>query len=206
MKNEDVGNDFGNGDLDLFTFLDSPLSGKDFCEMYDYNYNTVKRRISRDLNCRWDYQRYYLSDKIGFTLTEDDFRYPKTYKSKCKHFSNRFARVLIRERFKELRDEFSPAVMKGNLTNSLHDLHYVINDYKRYYGNPTDEQYFKKKINKYLGLIEESFNVMFEFYRESLNFVEDRREGNKYDENELNDFLLVNEWLKKAKKKEKDKK
>lgn len=201
MKNKNVGNDFGNGDLDLFRY-----SGSELCEMYSMNYNTIKRRINRDFHCRYEPERFYSCDRIGFVLDEKDFRYPQNRKSKCKYFSNRFAKVLIKERHKELRDEFCPAVIKGNLTNSLHDLHYVINDYKRYYGNPTDEKYFKKKINKYLNRIEDSFNVMFEFYRESLGFVEEYRKDSKYDENELNDFLVVNELLKKSKKKEKDKK
>lgn len=210
MKNKDVGNDSGNGDLDLFTFGGRPFSGKEFCELFDYNYNTVKRRISRDLNCEWDWQRFYLPDRIGFTLTEEDFRYPKTYKSKCKHFSNRFARVLIRDRFKELREEFNPRTLNSNLKSNLHALTFVINDYKRYYGNPIDERHFKKKIKKYLDSIEEDFNLMSVFYRESLEFVQicrdESEDFDEFGENNLNLFLLANKFAKKAKELNKNKK
>lgn len=203
MENKDIGSDYGSGDLDLFTFFDRPCSGRDFCDMYDLNYNTVKRRISRDLHCQDESKRFYCSNDIGFVMSERDFRYPDSYKSKCKHFSNRFAKALIKERHKELRFEFNPLVLRGNLVSSLSDLHYYINNYKRYFGNPVDEKYFKRKINKHLDIIKESFDTMFMFYEESLGFIEDVRVDDKFDDNDLNDFLFVNDWLKKVKGKRK---
>lgn len=111
MKNKSVANIFGCDDETLFGYIDdngrTSGTARQVCDELNLNYDTVRKRIERDLK-KEDSERYYRSRDTGFVLNHKDFCRESGGKSKAYFFSNRLLRLLNVESESNLHYKYRP--------------------------------------------------------------------------------------------------
>lgn len=188
MKSEIVTNDFGRNDENLFGFADSNGrvcgNARQVCENFNLNYDTVRKRIERDLK-KEDSDRYYRSSDIGFVLNRKDFCRANDTKSKAYFFSNRFSRLLGNEYESNLLYSYRPEALRSRFGANIYNLKRCV----RARLNDPDNAELARKYRNYIKLIRNDFNLMFNFYAENYKALE--RYG---DVNELNIYDKLREF------------
>lgn len=171
MKSKIITNDFDCDDEALFGYIDD--SGRTFgtarqvCDELSLNYDTVRKRIERDLK-KEDSERYYRSCDIGFVLNHKDFCRANGGKSKAYFFSNRLSRLLNAESESNLRCKYRPRNLKNRFGANIYNLKRCV----RARLNDPDNVELARKYRNYIKLIRNDFDLMFSFYSENYKALE----------------------------------
>lgn len=171
MKSKSVTNIFGCDDKELFGYIDDGGcafgTAKQICDELSLSYDTVRKRIERDLK-KEDSERYYRYRDTGFVLSHKDFCRVNGGKSKAYFFSNRLSRLLNIESESNLRCKYRPRNLKNRFGANVYNLKRCV----RARLNDPDNVQLAKKYRRYIKLIRNDFNLMFDFYVENYKALE----------------------------------